>query len=77
MTYEFKLVSSLEKILFTKPEGVFEVAGGSMLKNEIHSFQVIGYAESEGWPYRIDCKVEVESPIAQYVKLQKALSKLS
>lgn len=69
MTYEFKLVSSLEKTLFEKPDGVCEVTGGSMLKNEIHSFQLIGWAESEGWPYRSDCRVEVESPIADCVKL--------
>ena len=69
MVREFKLVSSLEKPLFAKPDNAVEVTGGSMLKNEIHSFQLIGWQETEGWPYRTDCKVEVESPIAQYVKL--------
>ena len=69
MAYEFKLVSSLEKNLMEKPDCVHEVTGGSMFKNEIHSFQLMGRKEAEGWPYRCDCRVEVESPIADYVKL--------
>ena len=40
MPYEFKLVSSLEKNFFEKPDHLTERSSGSMLKNEIHSFVV-------------------------------------
>lgn len=69
MKHEFKLVSSLEKNFFAKPDHMEEVTGGSMLKNEIHSFQLIGWAENHEWPQRSDCKVVLESPIAEYVTL--------
>lgn len=69
MKHEFKLVSSLEKCLLEKPDHMKEVTGGSILKNEIHSFQLIGWAENYEWPLRSDCKVVVESPIAEYVQL--------
>lgn len=69
MKHEFKLVSSLEKIFLTKPDGIREITGGSMLKNEIHSFQIVAWEENEAWPFRSDCRVEVDSSIAQYVKL--------
>lgn len=69
MRHEFKLVSSLEKNFTAKPDHMQEITCGSMLKNEIHSFQLIGWAENEEWPLRSDCRVELESPIADYVKL--------
>lgn len=69
MKHEFKLVSSLEKNFFAKPDHMAETASGSMLKNEIHSFQLIGWAENDTWPRRSDCRVELVSPIARYVKV--------
>lgn len=69
MKYEFKLVSSLEKNFLSKPDCFQETTCGSMLKNEIHSFQLIGWAEVEQGPFRSDCRVELESPVADYVTL--------
>lgn len=69
MKYEFKLVNSLEKNFFAKPDHMPETNSGSMLKNEIHSFQLILWAENQEWPQKSFCRVEVDSPIAQFVKL--------
>ena len=45
MNCEFKLVSSLEKCFFGK-ENFPATRGGSMLKNEVYSFQLLCSAEA-------------------------------
>ena len=66
MPYEFKLVSSLEKNFFEKPDRMPQCLGGSMLKNEIHSFQMIAWATPNELPKR-KCRMEVESTLAPYI----------
>ena len=70
MPYEFKLVSSLEKNFFAKPDHLPERNSGSMLKNEIHSFQLIGWGTPVELPKRT-LRIEVESALAPYISLYK------
>ena len=70
MPYEFKLVSSLEKNFFAKPDHLPENVSGSMLKNEIHSFQLIGWGTPDELPKRT-LRIEVESALASYITIYK------
>ena len=66
--FEFSFVSSLEKIFFQKPDASLTVTGSSMLKNEIHSFQLAAWAEGDV-PQRIPCSIEINSEISEYVSV--------
>ena len=70
MPYEFKLVSSMEKNFFAKPDHLPESVSGSMLKNEIHSFQLIGWGTPNELPKRT-LRLEVESELAPYISVYK------
>ena len=70
MPYEFKLVSSLEKNFFAKPDHLTERSSGSMLKNEIHSFQLIGWGTPVELPKRT-LRIEVESALAPHISIYK------
>ena len=68
MNCEFKLVSSLEKCFFGK--GNFpETRGGSMLKNEVYSFQLLCSAEAGERVNAFDCKVKIRSALAPYLRV--------
>ncbi len=70
MKYTFKLVSSLEKQFFSGPDHMREHTQGSMLKNEIYSFQLIGKIDAtEDEPQKMNCKVQIESSLAPYIHL--------
>ena len=67
--WQSKLLSSLEKVFFQMPQ-VPEYRQGSMLKNEIFSFQLAMYIERPR-PQRINCRVEVESELKPWIQLRK------
>ncbi len=68
---KFKLVSSLEKVLPGQGiEKYTEQIKGSMLKNEIYSFQIAAEAV-EFCEQRIFCKIQINSPIADRIKLYR------
>lgn len=70
METRFKLLSSLEKVFFDLPEEWPELTSGTMLKNEIYSFQLAGWAE--GYKNaKVSCKLVVESPLADYITVKK------
>lgn len=68
MKYEFKTVSSLEKIFLNTTMDINEQTCGSMLKNEIYSFQLAARLEEHNYPTR-DCVIEINSPLAKYITL--------
>lgn len=70
MPYEFKLVSSLEKNFFGRPDHLPERSSGSMLKNEIHSFQLIATATPNELPKRM-CRMEIASDLAPCISVYK------
>ena len=68
MASEFKLLSSLEKIFFNIPEDIKEKVSGSMLKNEIYSFQLAGKGDDDE-EQRLKFRVEIESELAPYINM--------
>lgn len=68
MEYRFKLISSLEKVFFEEPVHAKQHTCGSMLKNEIYSFQLAGWAYGDE-ARRIACRLEVESELAPYMQV--------
>ena len=64
---QFKLLSSLEKVFFEMPE-TEEYVKGSMLKNEIFSFQMAAFATLRGYGL-IPCKVQIESALKPYIQM--------
>lgn len=68
MKYEFKTVSSLEKIFLDTSMDIKEQTSGSMLKNEIYSFQLAARLEEHDYPMR-DCVIKIDSPLAEYITL--------
>ena len=70
METRFKLLSSLEKVFFDLPAQWPELTSGTMLKNEIFSFQLAGWAEGYK-SAKVPCKLVVESPLADYITVKK------
>lgn len=68
--YYFKLVSSLEKVFFQKPLHLRSHTSGSMMKNEIYSFQLAGWTRDD-CEQRIPCKVKIESELAPYIEVKR------
>lgn len=69
MKCEIKLISSLEKVFFEKFTDISEHTSGSMLRNEIYSFQLAVWAEGEIKPMH-SCKIKIESELAPYIQLK-------
>ncbi len=65
-TYQFKLLSSLEKVFFDKLDAFPETTSASMLQNEIHSFQLAAWTWGPR-PPRIPCKLEIDSELAPWI----------
>ncbi len=63
---EFKLLSSLEKVFFDFPEHCQEQTSGSMLKNEIYSFQLASKLEFDG-DEKMWCRIELDSELNEYI----------
>lgn len=70
MKCELKLLSSLEKIFFDNFTDLPEYTKGSMLKNEIFSFQLATWGEGE-IVTRHKCKIQIESELAPYIQMKK------
>lgn len=69
MGYNFKLVSSLEKIFF-KDKIYSEHTCGSMLKNEIYSFQLAGtFHDNEH--LEAFCQLEIESALKDCIRVYR------
>ena len=70
MKHYFKLISSLDKVFATGENRITEVTKGSMLKNEIYSFQMIGwYTGTE--LQRKSINIKIESPISDYISIKR------
>ena len=68
MRYTFKTVSSLEKVLPGALKPMTEVTSGTMLKNEIHSFQLVMALEEESlWASKYT--MELDSELSPYIKI--------
>lgn len=68
MAYQFKLTNSLEKIMFGKPDGLPEFSHSTMLKNEIFSFQLVGWFSSKE-DQKTTCTIHIESPLHEYISI--------
>lgn len=69
MEYQFKFVSSLEKVFFKNMEQLPEHNQGSMLKNEIYSFQLVGWcgpAEQQ----KTLCYYQIHSELLPYLTVK-------
>lgn len=70
MKCELKLLSSMEKIFFDNFTHLPEYTAGSMLKNEIFSFQLATWGEGE-IVTRHKCKIQIESELSPYIQIKK------
>ena len=70
MKCEIKLLSSLEKVLFNQFYESPEYNSGSMLKNEIYSFQLALWGEHERFS-KFNCKLKIESELEPYIKVKQ------
>ena len=70
MKCELKLLSSLEKVFFEKFTDLPEYEKGSMLKNEIFSFQLATWGEG-AIVTRHKCKIKIESELTPYIQMKK------
>ncbi len=72
MRSEIKLLSSLEKVFFDSFTDLPKLCSGSMLKNEIYSFQLACMGEDEdNFLQRLDCRIRVESELAPYIQIKR------
>jgi hypothetical protein len=69
MECEVKLISSLEKVFFENFTEVPEHTSGSMLSNEIYSFQLAIWGKNDILP-RQACTIEIESELKPYIQLK-------
>lgn len=70
MRCELKLLNSLEKVFFDKPVNLKEHTSGSMMKNEIYSFQLACYCEDDNpLLQRLACGIKVESELEPYIQI--------
>lgn len=70
MKCELKLLSSLEKVFLDNFTDLPEYTKGSMLKNEIFSFQLATWGEG-AIVTRHKCKIQIESELAPYIQMKK------
>lgn len=70
MKCRLKTISSLEKVFFELSSEVEELTSGSMLKNELYSFQLVVRGE-EANINRLFCKVEIESELKSFIEMKR------
>ena len=70
MEYAFKLVSSLEKVFFDRPDAMTGYTHGSMLKNEIHAFQLVGWFDDPDACMQ-NCYLQIDSPLSPCIRVYK------
>ena len=68
---KLKLVSSLEKVFFSECADIEEKTSGSMMKNEIYSFQLVCYVETTWFQTRFLSKIQVESELEPYIQIKQ------
>ncbi|MBQ2614644.1 MAG: DUF4091 domain-containing protein [Clostridia bacterium] len=68
MNISCKLTSSLEKVFFRNFDALGNQDCGSMLKNELYSFQYAAMVQGEDWP-RVYCRIEIESELSPYIRV--------
>ena len=68
MQCELKLVSSLDKIFFDKFDALDTCESGSMLANEVYSFQLAVWGTGEPYPVQ-KCRLEIDSPLEEYIRV--------
>lgn len=66
---EIQIVSSLEKVFAQANKPLQSIQTVQLLQNEAASFQVVYGCEDPAWDGDCYCRVEIESPLAQHVKL--------
>ena len=72
MKCELKVLSRLEKVFFDKFIELPEHTTGSMLKNEIYSFQLAAWGEHENsLLQRLECEIKVESELEPYIQIKQ------
>ena len=71
MKCKLKLVSSLEKVFFNECTGVNEITSGSMLSNEVYSFQLVCYVETTRLQTRFLSKIKVESELEPFIQVKQ------
>lgn len=69
MEYQFKLVSSLEKVFFKDMAQLPEQSHGSMLKNEQYSFQLVGWC-GQADSQKACCYYQIHSALAPYITVK-------
>lgn len=70
MNCVLKLFSSLEKVFFDKPSDVAEHTEGSMLKNEIYSFQLAAFCQ-DAENQKTSCIIKIESELQPYITIHQ------
>lgn len=70
MKCDVKLLSSLEKVRFEIPQDVPEHTRGSMLKNEIYSFQ-LAVSGRDDTANRFTCTLRVKSELESYITVKQ------
>lgn len=71
MKCKLKLISSLEKVFFSECTDIEEITSGSMLKNEMYSFQLVCYVETTWFQTRFLSKIHVESELEPYIQIKQ------
>lgn len=69
MRCKLDLLHSLEKVFFAKPLHIEQHTTGSMLKNEIYSFQLACWGVEDSEKQRVKCKVRIQSALEPYIKV--------
>ena len=69
--YDFKIISSLEKVFLDKPITAKELKKVSLFKNEIYSFQIAGMVDEELYASKMWMNIEIDSPVKEYVKVRE------
>lgn len=71
MQCRLKLLSSLEKVFFDECTHVEEQSSGSMMKNEIYSFQLACYVETDYLQGRFLSKIKVISELEPFIQIKQ------
>ncbi len=69
--YNFKAISSLEKVFLDKPVNARELKEFSLFKNEIFSFQLAGEVDEDLYACKMWLKLEIDSPLKEYIKVRE------
>lgn len=68
MDYCFKLTDSMQKVFFDHMERLPQANGGCMMKNESHSFQLVGWCHGTQMQ-PLTHTIQIQSDLAQYISV--------